>query len=82
MESRRIAVVQLLEGMAEISSSNPCDQLRVIFTHVRGMMPQRFIPKEPEEPEEPGEPGTGCATPVTHTIAQVQGKVIALIRRI
>ncbi|GIE37736.1 multifunctional nuclease/2',3'-cyclic-nucleotide 2'-phosphodiesterase/5'-nucleotidase/3'-nucleotidase [Actinoplanes lobatus] len=27
----------------------------------------------PEEPEEPEEPGTGCAVPVTHTIAEVQG---------
>jgi len=43
VESRRIAVVQLLEGVAEISAGDPCDQLRVIFTHVRGMMPQRFI---------------------------------------
>jgi hypothetical protein len=25
--------------MAEISSGDPSDQLRVIFTHVRGMMP-------------------------------------------
>ena len=43
MEPCRIAVVELLEGMAEISSGDPSDQLRVIFTHVRGMMPQRFI---------------------------------------
>ncbi|MDI6098664.1 ExeM/NucH family extracellular endonuclease [Actinoplanes sp. NEAU-A12] len=28
---------------------------------------------KPEEPEEPEEPGAGCATAVTHTIAQVQG---------